>query len=84
MYKIYKYELELEDQQSLVLPGHSKILTVIEQNNKIVLYAQVTNSKYYDHYTIFVRGTGHSIGDSALYLNTVKIGIFVWHIFYKR
>ncbi len=84
MYKIYKYELELEDQQTLVLPEHSKILTVIKQNNKIVLYAQVTESKYYDHYTIFVKGTGHSIGYSAIYLNTVKIGMFVWHIFYKK
>lgn len=83
MYKIYKYELELTDNQSLTLPENSKILTVIEQNNKIVLYAKVSDSEWQDFFMIHIRGTGHPIFETAKYLNTVKINQFVWHVFYQ-
>lgn len=38
---IFKYSLEITDEQTLLLPRGSAILSVAEQNGRIVLYAHV-------------------------------------------
>jgi len=62
MRKIYKYPLEITDTQIVMLPLGT-ILSVMEQNNKIVLYALVDpNAKPVDH-IIDMYGTGHEVPD---------------------
>lgn len=90
MNKIYKYEIDLTDEQVITLPESAKILSIIEQRNHIMLYALVdiehvnttTNKK------IRIVGTGQQFPDSELwdFVSTVSLdgGLFVWHVFKLR
>ena len=86
---IYKYTLEVVDVQQLDLPTGSKILSVEEQNRKIVLYALVDDTQSgLDCFEIFIKGTGHLADniDNCEFLGTVKLyeGRLMSHVFYKQ
>ena len=87
--KIYKYTLQIEDKQTLKLPEGSKILSVAEQNNSIVLYALVnTDTENVERVSVIIHGTGHPANDVEDYafLGTVKLygGDLMFHVFIKR
>lgn len=88
MKKIYKYQLQFEDDQTIVLQG--KPLSVVNQDDNIVLYALFDEKEPPKNYAIHICGTGHPLPDSVvneyIFLNTVTIrsGIWVWHIFYRE
>lgn len=90
MKKIFKYEIQPEDYQKLELPKGSKILSVLEQYEKVVLYALVNPSESnVEVYDIAVKGTGHDFPpklDSYTFLGSVKLmrGVLIFHIFYKK
>ena len=86
---VYKYHLEIEDEQVVLLPTGSRILTVQQQNNNIFLWALVNpTSPNKQAFTIRIHGTGHAISDSdeLEYINTVQLygGKLVFHVFVKR
>ena len=97
--KIYKYSLEIVDEQIIKLPREairSRILFVINQNDKIVLYALVpdTNTES-ENVSIRIVGTGHNIdffipapmfGGGYTFLGTVSLhsGKLVFHVFYQN
>jgi 3-oxoacyl-(acyl-carrier-protein) synthase len=88
MKSIYKYELDITDSQILDLPVGSKLLSVANQNNKIVLYALVNvDVTFKKSHTIITHGTGHQANDvdDATFLGTVLLhsGQLVFHVFYK-
>lgn len=89
MKTIYKYALLGTTSQNLTLPDGSKILSVKEQNDKIVLYALVDNQKpETENYSIIIYGTGQPIDDVFEYgyefLDTVKVyEKLMFHVFYK-
>ncbi|MDD5487265.1 MAG: hypothetical protein PHW65_06910 [Dehalococcoidales bacterium] len=88
MKKIYKYTLQIEDKQTLKLPEGSKILSVAEQNNSIVLYALVnTATENAEHVSVIIHGTGHQANDvdGCTFLGTVKLygGDLMFHVFVK-
>lgn len=92
MRKIFKYRLEITDEQKIRLPLGSKILSVVNQRNEMVLYALVKpeEDRMVDH-TFYIVGTGHYIQEEDIrhssYLGTVTFGAnqtFVWHIFFKE
>ena len=90
MYAVYKYPLYIRDEQELVLPICSRILSVEVQQQTIVLYALVeleTPGK--SHGTVYIRGTGHECDgriSSAAFIGTVKMleGALMYHVFYKE
>lgn len=87
--KIYKYTLSATDHQPLPLPVGSKILSVANQYDNMVLYAIVTESETQDMYDIMVKGTAHDLPDNVndyQFLGTVKLmgGKLMFHVFYKR
>ena len=90
MKKIYKYVLKPVDFQNLKLPKESKIISVIEQYDEMVLYAIVdTDTSETELYDIAVKGTGHPFPeklDTYTFLGSVKLmgGSLVFHIFYKK
>ena len=90
MKKIYKYELQPVDFQNLKLPKGSKIISVTEQYDKMVLYAIVdTDTLETEIYDIAVKGTGHDFPeklDTYTFLGSIKLigGSLVFHIFYKK
>lgn len=91
MQRVYKYQLEITDDQTIKLKG--KPLSVIVQNNCVMLYALYDENLFDvqgNDYKIHIAGTGHPIEDSIIndytFLNTVSLydGQIVFHIFYKE
>lgn len=86
---VYKYSLEIKDEQMVLLPIGARILTVQQQNNNIFLWALVNSTASEEQaFTIRIHGTGHAISDSdeLEYINTVQLygGKLVFHVFVKR
>lgn len=88
---IYKYTLEIEDEQKHILPRGAKILSVGNQIEKICVWVELEEGAIEDaEYTFFIRGTGHPFDDSALlqptFLGTVLMagGSLVWHVYYQK
>ena len=88
---IWKYNVAVDDEQALLVPKGSKLLSVKEQYGNLVAYVLV-GKVIKENTTINIRifGTGHPIGinttDEWKYLDTVMTnnGELVWHIFYKN
>lgn len=86
MERIFKYALEITDEQILYLPTGSKILSAIEQWDEVVLYAIVDDEiKETTGHVIKIVGTGHPFPECRehFFLGTVSThnGSLVWHIF---
>jgi len=86
---IYKYEILPVDEFVLDLPLGAKLLSVAEQNNKMVLYAMVIPELRLKPLKIRVIGTGNPMPDGMSefeFLGTVKLhnGKLMFHIFYQR
>ena len=88
MRKILKYPLTITDEQPLRLPLGSEILSVMEQNDQIVLYALIdADQKLTSEYTISIRGTGHNIDELTInnFIGTCKLfnGHLMYHVFIR-
>jgi hypothetical protein len=85
MKKIYKYELEIKDCQTIILPFDYEILSVQSQNNKLVLWAMVYPDNSLQQVTFNIVGTGNPIATDTqnwLYLASVQMfNGLVWHVF---
>jgi hypothetical protein len=88
-FSIYKYKLT-EYRQTINLPINSKILSVVEQYNDIVMYAWVnTSEEEVQECDVLMLGTGWDIPEFVIknykFLNTVNqdSGALIWHVFYK-
>lgn len=86
---IYKYILNFVEQQELELPANSKILSVKNQNENIVLYALIDNEiTIMKTHLIFIKGTGHNADNikDCNFIETVKLlgGELMFHIFTKK
>ena len=87
--RIYKYEIDISDTQTLTLPKGAEILSVINQSESVCIYALVdTETTETEEYSLQCYGTGHTIrhDDSYRFLGTVVMlsGRFVLHVFYKK
>lgn len=86
MKKIYKYPIEIQDEQVVLLPTGAKILTVQTQGGKAFLWAMVNPTMPNDMaVTIRIFGTGHTIQDADRleYIGTIQMcgGVLVFHVF---
>lgn len=86
MKKIYKYPIEIQDEQVVLLPTGAKILTVQTQGGKAFLWAMVNPTMPNDMaVTIRIFGTGHTIQDADRleYIGTIQMcgGALVFHVF---
>lgn len=84
--KIYKYPLELKERQIIELNSY-QILSVGEQNGKLVAYAPHMEYLSHDLAEVIILGTGQDAPDDIdkfQFIQTVfsKNG-FVWHVFYR-
>jgi len=89
MNRILKYELDVIDRQTVALPIWSSILSVIEQDNRVVVYALVDDAITETRDKVFrIVGTGHPFPDheECTYLATVSTfgGSLVWHVFIEN
>lgn len=85
MKTIYKYPIEVTDIQKIKLPFDSLIISVLNQNGKLVIYALVdTEEKDTEERTIRIFGTGNPCDVEEFdynFLGSVFMGDLVWHIF---
>lgn len=90
MNKIIRYKLENVDQQTVEMPFPARLLSVIEQNDDIVLYSIIDDDKDVPKIPIdiLVIGTGDAVEENIglyTFLGTVRLfdNKEIWHIFYK-
>ena len=85
MKRIYKYQLEVTDEQYLELPKGADLLCVQTQNGKPCLWAIIDDEKKVtEKLQIITHGTGHLVfGNIGQYLGTYQLrnGEFVGHCF---
>jgi len=84
MRKIYKYPLEIVDEQLVKLPEDSIILTVRVQRNKVYLWVEVDTTKPLLERIIYTRGTGQPVDDvHGVYLGTYEYfgGELIYHVY---
>lgn len=84
--RIFKYPLEITDQQDITLPYNSKILSCQMQGDALQLWALVDEeTDVFCEKTIRIIGTGNPINDydsTFKFISTVQDDRdFVWHIF---
>lgn len=83
--RVFKYKLAIEDHQKLTLPSRCTILSVINQNEEVVLYAKVNDEeKNTSDIDIYIHGTGHEVEREAdLFLGTVALrnDALILHVF---
>ena len=81
---IYKYPLRLTEKQNVLIPLHSRLISVKSINDQLYLYAMIDPEQTRtDNVEILIYGTGH-VFDSLLsfnHLETVVEHGFVWHVF---
>jgi len=84
MTTIWKYELEITDEQVIEIPRLSTILSVANQGGKLCLWVEVDPSQRTVARHFLIVGTGHPITVDAnlrRFIGSVLIGPFVWHVF---
>jgi len=90
MNAIYKYELSGYTLQTVSLPINSTVLSVVEQNQKIVVYAVVdVEQENIEEIVFLVLGTGEVFDntiDGYSFLDTVKLsgGAIMVHVFVEK
>lgn len=83
---IYKYKLEIRDNQTVNMPHGSKILTAQVQGDDVCLWALVDpDQSLTDDRKIRIHGTGHLIkgADKLKYISTIQMhdGRLIFHVF---
>ena len=85
MKTIYKYPLETTDTQVIKIPRYHKILSVQEQNTKLIMWVLVDSNSDEEDVTIEIFGTGNPINPDFKrfsYISTVQdFRGLVWHVF---
>lgn len=85
MKRIFKYTIEVTDKQTVKLPVDSLVISVLNQNDHLVIYALVDDEETeMEEKTIRIFGTGYPVDVEEFdynFLGSVMMGEFVWHIF---
>ena len=95
MEKIFKYELQITDEQNIAMPSGSRILSVQEQSGNLCLWAVVEKKNTCRDRKIMIFGTGNPLpeglrgfsydapsGYTADFIGTVQASNgLVWHVF---
>lgn len=82
--RIWKYPLELGDDQIIAMPDGAQILTVQMQGSKLCLWALVDPEPELPQRmrSIEIIGTGNPFVEAPrVYIATVQVPPFVWHVF---
>ena len=78
---IYKYTLELQQEQTLSLPADAEILTIQIQSGVICAWVRLDTLKPERTRTLVICGTGDNPPENGRYVATVQTPPMVWHFF---
>ena len=84
---IYKYPVDIIGTTILKLPAGSIILKAANQNEKLNVWAEITDDTNTTSYRFYVIPTGGQIDSyDKTYLDTVLFvdGKFILHVYYKK
>ena len=82
MNTIWKFQLKLEDKQTIEIPTYAEILSVDIQNDIICLWAKVNPHMKREIKGIAIVGTGNPLPEGLKkFIGTVQQPPFVWHVF---
>lgn len=83
MKTIWKFNLQLKDEQTVKMPKDSYVVHLGEQSGRLCLWAFCDTEAPLEDRTFRIYGTGHEIkdGEGFLHCGTVIAGSFVWHIY---
>ena len=84
MRSVFKYPLDVVDEQIVVMPHGAEVLAVNRQGDTICVWAIVDEDAAEEEYHFSIRGTGHPLpgpATKATHVGTVFQGPFVWHVF---
>jgi len=88
MATIFKYILSIQDEQYLFVEEGAMFLTVQVQHRQPVLWAVVNAMAETVERKVYIRGTGHEMGEaeSGQYVGTFQIegGAFIGHVFVEE
>jgi len=87
MISIWKYPLEIDDEQWIDIPRGAKFLSVGVQRGKVCLWVQVDSDAPKESQLIVMHGTGHPMkSDSMQFIGTVMLydGDLVFHVFHPK
>ncbi len=82
--KIYKYPLEITDQQTILMPAGARILSAQYQGPQLVIWALVSLDATPTRRYIWIIGTGNPMPSKVLnHIDTVQMPgqPIVWHVF---
>jgi len=84
--KIYKYELQIIDFSTILMPIGAAILSCQTQKGAVFIWAMVDPSASLEGRTFEIIGTGNPIsklleGRRRMFVATVQEGGYVWHVF---
>lgn len=85
MKTIYRYEFEVDDRVTIVMPKGARILSVLPSDRLtygVALWAIVDTDAETEPRYLLVRGTGHPLTEwLGRFVGTVSHGPLVWHVF---
>lgn len=83
--RIYKYILEVSEQQTLTIPRNSKLLLIAVQDGRICAWLEVQEEESLNPdfaWTVYIVGTGRQVPHEATqHIGTVQMGPYVWHLY---
>lgn len=82
---IYKYRIQLIEQQFISIPKDAKILTFQYQDGEPTIWAEVDTANIPDRVRLFIIGTGHTMPHLDLsYIGTAQNNGLVWHLYKQK
>jgi hypothetical protein len=85
---IWKFEIDDAFDTCIKMPKGAEVLSIQNQNNTICIWALVIPSNEPEDRYFEVFGTGHpihcDIGIERVFIGTVQVDSFVWHIFERK
>jgi hypothetical protein len=79
---IYKFPLRITDYQEVTMHKGARIMSVGNQNGVLCIWAHVDPKAEPEKRAFHVVGTGHTVPvDANVFIGTVIIDPFVWHVF---
>jgi hypothetical protein len=87
-YTVWKFPLEITDEQEIDIPAHAQLLDAQMQNGQLCLWALCNVNNPSVKRKIFIFGTGHKIDFSEVgsYVSTFQMenGELVFHVFDQK
>ena len=86
MKTIYKYPLEITDEQTVSMPIGAQVLSAQMQGNNLCIWALVDSDNFNCDRRVRIFGTGNTVvlDDNWKFVGSVQERIFVWHIFIEN